>query len=309
MNEALQRVLAAPLDPGGRLFWGWLLGAFALAAAVWVAGERRRHEQGFLSWLFAPRLWLHPSTFVDLQVGVARLALAPGRWFAGWVGVAMAAHGVALALDLTVGPRPLAEITPVMAGLYALALLLANDLAMYLNHRLHHAVPVLWRFHALHHSAEVLTPLTSLLHHPVYDVSRMLLRAAIAGPLMGVVAWLWTGAALPLQILGVNALRVAFLASTSNLRHSHVPLRFGPILGRVFSSPSQHHLHHSRAPADHNCNYGVIFALWDAALGTLKLPQSGESWAFGLDGEVPHRNLVDAWLRPFAEARRLLSSR
>jgi sterol desaturase/sphingolipid hydroxylase (fatty acid hydroxylase superfamily) len=309
LHPLLNNVIRAPLEPASRLFWGWLAGALVLAAVVWFTGERRRHSRGFCGWLLDGRRWRHRSTAVDLQVGLARLALAPSRWLATWVGVPLAAHATALFLDASLGPQDLGEFTAPIAAVYALVLLLANDLAMYINHRLHHAVPVLWRFHALHHSAEVLTPLTTLRHHPVYDVSRSLLRAGIAGPVVGVVAWIWTGAAEPLQILGVNALHVAFLASTANLRHSHVPLRFGPVLGRIFSSPSQHQLHHSAAPEHYDRNFGTVFAVWDTLFGTLHLPRGDESITLGLADEAPHRNLFDAWLRPFSEAARLILDR
>ena len=41
------------------------------------------------------------------------------------------------------------------------------DFFLYLNHLLHHKIPVLWKLHRLHHSDKKVDSLTTWLHHPL----------------------------------------------------------------------------------------------------------------------------------------------
>ena len=54
------------------------------------------------------------------------------------------------------------------------------DLVNYLNHRLHHLVPILWRFHRLHHSDRNMDSLTTFLHHPLELISSFFITISFA---------------------------------------------------------------------------------------------------------------------------------
>jgi sterol desaturase/sphingolipid hydroxylase (fatty acid hydroxylase superfamily) len=303
LHDALGRFLGAPFDPDLRLYWGWLVGFGLVAAVVWFRGERRRHpERTLLGWLSHRDLWGRRSTRLDAKVLAAGLLLQPAKHVSGWFGVAAVGTWVVLGLDSLFPAWEGATWSGWMAGLYALLLLLANDFAMYWNHRLHHRVPALWAFHAVHHSADVLTPLTAYRKHPIYDATRTLLRALTAGPIQGLVAFAFAGQGQFLELLGINALWALFLAANSNLRHSRVPLRYGRVLGRILSSPSQHHLHHSSAPEHRDCNFATVFSLWDVLFDTLRLPTGDEQLRYGLPDGPSHHTLFDAWIRPFADS-------
>jgi len=312
---ALDGLLRVVQSADSRLYWGWVLSFVGLSAGLWFGILRRQVEstgQGpssFFGWLFNPRIWFHRSTLVDLQVLVAGALLTPARWISELIGVVGAATAVIYFWnDVAPGWEGL-PATFWAGALCSVGLLLSNDFAMYWNHRLSHKIPALWAFHSVHHTAEVLTPLTNYRKHPVYDWTRTVVQSLVVGPIQGSLLFLFAGQARPLELLGVNVLWIAFVASTANLRHSQVPLRFGPLFGRIFSSPSQHHLHHSRDPALANCNFGTVFSLWDWIFGSLRLPIPGERLEFGVEGTPPHRNLVDAWLRPFRELPQLLFRR
>jgi len=298
LTPSLDNVVRLVMSPDSRLFWAWCLSYLTIAACVWKA---RKVPGSLLSWLFPARLLVHRSTGVDLQVLLAGAILAPARWAVELGGVVWVATAVIHGWN---------DLAPQWEGLppalwadvlCSLVLLMSNDLAMYWNHRVSHAVPVLWSFHSVHHTAEVLTPLTNYRKHPVYDWTRAGFQALLIGPVQGSLLFLFDGLASPLKVLGFNVLWLAFVATTANLRHSHVPLRFGPVLGRIFSSPSQHHLHHSRDPRHARSNFGTVFSLWDWLFGSLILPVADEEVEFGVESMEPHRHLVDAWWRPFAD--------
>ena len=160
----------------------------------------------------------------------------------------------------------------------------------------------------MHHSAEVLTPLTLYRKHPVYDLLGTLLRGLLIGITTGVVLYAFFGKVNVYVIGGANLVYCAFNFVGSNLRHSHVWLSYGPVLERVFISPAQHQIHHSRAMRHRDRNYGEVFALWDWMFGTLYVPRERETLEIGLADAAgnalpqPHGSLRAALLVPFVDS-------
>src|SRR5690606_23542459 len=113
--------------------------------------------------------------------------------------------------------------------------------------------------------------------------------------------WLYRGRAVELTLLGVHAVGLVLNAATGNLRHSHVWLGFGPRVERWLISPAQHQLHHSAAPAGHDCNYGTWLACWDRLGGTLKPSGARAPSTFGVAASERNHaadDLVSALLGP-----------
>jgi sterol desaturase/sphingolipid hydroxylase (fatty acid hydroxylase superfamily) len=162
-----------------------------------------------------------------------------------------------------VGGLPLAVQLP-------LAILVA-DLGFYLHHRLFHAVPLLWRFHAVHHS---ITELDWLAAHRVHPVDQ-LASAAMS--------------ALPLYVLGFSAEAMAAHALVyflhSHLVHANTRLGFGPLDGLI-ASPRFHHWHHANAADAHDRNFGGQLLVWDRLFGTLHMPAALPE-RYGTDDPVP----------------------
>ncbi|MDD9905250.1 MAG: sterol desaturase family protein [Rhodospirillaceae bacterium] len=202
---------------------------------------------------------------------------------------------------------PASRLETALAGFLIVAV---ADFCVYWVHRLHHEYPIIWPFHAVHHSAEALTPLTVYRKHPVYDIISRTVRGALTGIAQGLILFAFIGELSALTIGGANAVYVIFNALGANLRHSHIWLDYGPFLGRVFISPAQHQIHHSRAPEHHNRNYGEVLAIWDWMFGTLYLPQRQEALNFGLSApsgaplEQPHGTFREAFIGPFVESAR-----
>lgn len=297
-----------------RLAPAHLLATLALVYALWLW---RRPGASFWAWALPARIyrgrafrievWLY---LLNYMVAAACLGLSATLT----TGTATAVQGALAALAGTAGadPRP--------AGLIAAAALIAaSDLAIYLVHRMHHDIALLWPVHALHHAAEDLSPVSGFRHHPLFQMLAVTGTAVAVGVAQGLLLGLLFDPVSVASIAGVNVFLVLFNAATANLRHSHIWLSFGPVLEHVLISPAQHQIHHSAEPRHHNRNYGEILAIWDWMFGTLYVTRGPEPITFGLgdaDGRPlpdPYQTLGTALFRPIADfvtqARRLASAR
>jgi len=152
--------------------------------------------------------------------------------------------------------------------------LLALDLAIYFQHVMFHAVPILWRLHRVHHADPDFDVMTGARFHPVEILLSMLVKlAAIA--VIGAPA----AAVLAFEVL---------LNACAMFNHGNVAIA-APIdraLRRVIVTPDMHRIHHSMEMAETNSNYGFNLAWWDRLLGTYRaepsLPQ--ERMRIGVEG-------------------------
>jgi sterol desaturase/sphingolipid hydroxylase (fatty acid hydroxylase superfamily) len=188
-----------------------------------------------------------------------------------------------------------------------IAQILLTDFLLYYIHYLFHKVPTLWEFHKVHHSAEVMTPLTAYRVHPFEVVFNMNVTAIFTGALFGLSGYLTGGGRPEIAILGINVIQFGFYIVGFNLRHSHIPLGYGPVISKVLVSPWMHQVHHSRETRHLDRNMGFIFSFWDAMFGTLYIPKRNEAaYELGLTtGEHVHFHSLGAlYFRPFANLAR-----
>jgi sterol desaturase/sphingolipid hydroxylase (fatty acid hydroxylase superfamily) len=147
------------------------------------------------------------------------------------------------------------------------------DALAYAQHRLLHRFDILWRFHAVHHSDPEVDATTTFRHHPV--------EAIFNGALIGGVV-LAIGFS-PAEIAAYTWVSfVVELVAHANLA---LPSWFGAIFGRLIVTPEFHRLHHSRAKAEANTNFGQAFSIWDTLFGTARdrSPEDSRRLEFGLD--------------------------
>jgi sterol desaturase/sphingolipid hydroxylase (fatty acid hydroxylase superfamily) len=148
------------------------------------------------------------------------------------------------------------------------------DLAIYLQHRLFHAVPVLWRLHRVHHTDLELDVTTGVRFHPV----EMLLSVGFKA---GVVAAL--GPPVLAVILFEVLLNAGSLFSHANLR---LPGDVDRWLRALLVTPDMHRVHHSADPVETDRNFGFTFSSWDRLLGTYTAqPRMGhDAMTIGVEG-------------------------
>jgi sterol desaturase/sphingolipid hydroxylase (fatty acid hydroxylase superfamily) len=295
-----------------RLFGLYILSAIALAYVVYRLSERRG-SQGFWAFLVPRQIYLHPSHLVDIKLFGAGCVLTVLGAFNFSVLAALSATCI-MALLSQILDADGAAFAWSWTGFFWVTALVAviADFCTYWVHRLHHELPSLWPFHKVHHSAEVLTPVTVYRKHPVYDLISGMVEALPVGALTGLVLFFCVGEIEFVTLGGANVVYVVFNFLGSNLRHSHIWLDFGPVLSRLFISPAQHQIHHSRNPVHFNKNYGEMLALWDWMFGTLYVPKEREQLEFGLSDRhgrpvpQPHPTFVRAMLDPFRESAAIL---
>ena len=159
-------------------------------------------------------------------------------------------------------PRPLEVI----------AALLLLDYTLYVQHVLHHRVPLLWRFHAVHHVDLDLDASTALRFHfgeialsLPYRVSQVLLIGVDPRILFG-----WQ-----------TFLLFSILFHHSNTR---LPEALENGLARLVVTPRMHGIHHSNDPQSQNSNWSGGLTLWDILHGTLNLEVQQETIEIGVKG-------------------------
>jgi sterol desaturase/sphingolipid hydroxylase (fatty acid hydroxylase superfamily) len=257
------------------------LGAFAvifMAMAFWeLLAPRRSQVIGRL------RRWPNNLGIVVLDTLLVRLAFPTAA-----VGVALLAESRGWGLFAALSWSPWAAF---VAGVVLL------DLAIYLQHVLFHAVPVLWRLHRMHHTDLEFDVTTGARFHPI----EILLSMAIK---LGVVAALGVPAAAVLVF-------EVLLNATSMFNHCNVriPRKLDKFLRWIVVTPEMHRVHHSIAPRETNSNFGFNLPWWDRLFGTYRpQPEAGhEAMTIGIEQFRDPRELrLDRMLlQPFRDDDRL----
>lgn len=203
--------------------------------------------------VFAPRRWLRTSK--------------KQRWLANLTIVAL--NPLSLALIFPILPIGLALIASeqgwgllnnltIPYWLKIISGVVLLDLAVYTQHVLHHAIPVLWRLHMMHHADMDIDMTTGLRFHPVEIIVSMVIKLSAV-------------AALGVPPAAVLIFEVA-LNATSMFNHSnlHIPEKFDRILRLIVVTPDMHRVHHSVVIRETNSNYGFNLPWWDRLFGTYK---------------------------------------
>ena len=234
------------------------LGAFC-AVFLLVAMAERWAPRRIAATATAPR-WRANLGLVAVDSGLLRLLHA-----ASAVGAALAAQAQGWGLL-----NGLPGFPHWVAGPAAVVVL---DLAIYLQHVLFHAVPLLWRFHRVHHSDRDFDVTTGVRFHPVEILLSVLYKMAVV-------------AALGLPPAAVLAFEVV-LNATSLFNHGNVflPAGLDRALRWLLVTPDMHRVHHSSLRSETDSNFGFNLPWWDRLFGTYRdQPAAGHAaMAVGLD--------------------------
>lgn len=225
-----------PYEPAIRL--GCFAGVLALMALWEVLAPRRRLTTG------RPLRWGSNLGLVALDAIAVRFALPLAA-----LGAAMVARQRGWGLFNNVAlPDWLAVVLSVAA----------LDFAVYLQHVLFHAVPVLWRLHMVHHADLDFDVTTGVRFHVLEILLSMGVKMAAV--------LLFGAPALAVLIFEV------VLNATSMFSHGNVrlPRRLDRLLRLVVVTPDMHRVHHSVRPSETNSNFGFNVPWWDYLLGTYR---------------------------------------
>ncbi|EQD71553.1 sterol desaturase-related protein [mine drainage metagenome] len=135
---------------------------------------------------------------------------------------------------------------------------LVLDFTIYLQHRLFHRIPWLWRLHRVHHSDLDLDVTCGIRFHPGEIFLSTLIKLTVIA-LLGLSA----PAVLVFEVL---------LNATSLFNHSNLVIgaSWDRRLRRLVVTPAMHEIHHSAWPGELDRNFGFNFPWWDHWLGTYR---------------------------------------
>jgi len=140
------------------------------------------------------------------------------------------------------------------------------DFCYYWNHRLGHAISILWAAHAVHHQSED------------YNLSTALRQTSTSF----LFSWIFY---VPLFLIGFPADVLITVAAVNLIYqfwvHTQQIRRLG-VLDRIFVTPSNHRVHHAQNERYIDKNYGGIFVLWDRLFGTFIEESDDEPVIFGV---------------------------
>ena len=232
---------------------GAFLGVFA-AVALWEIAAPRRSPT------FGRRVrWPGNLALLAVDVLAVRI-LAPG-----------AAIGLAIAVEAR--GWGLLHATGVPAWMAVPAAVILLDLAIWFQHVVFHAVPLLWRLHRVHHTDVDFDVTSGTRFHPIEILLSTGIKCAVV-------------VAIGAPALAVLAFEV-LLNATSMFNHANARL---PVAidrwARLFVvTPDMHRVHHSVACNETNSNFGFALPWWDRLFGTYRAqPAAGHrALALGVD--------------------------
>ncbi len=232
--------------------------------AVWeLAAPRRRAE--------IPRLlrWSNNFVLVALDSALVRICFP--------------VLAVQFAAQLEASGWGLLNILGLPGWLAVLIAVIILDLAIYLQHVIFHAVPILWRLHRVHHADLDFDVSTGVRFHPAEILISMAIKLAVVA------------------LLGAPAVAVLIfevvLSATSLFNHSNIclPERVDAILRLIVVTPDMHRVHHSIHRTETDSNYGFNIPWWDRLFGTYNAqPRDGHTgMTIGIER---FRTRRDLWL-------------
>lgn len=212
---------------------------------------------------------------------------------------------------LTLNSSPFINISfnsSINLGLYTLFYFVFNDFLRFLQHYLMHKIPALWEIHKVHHSAHTLNAMTLYRMHPIEALIAGVRRVFSTTALTCLMLSISSQTIGTYQILGVLSFNFIFNIFGGNLRHSHIPFSFG-LLDRIFISPAQHQIHHSKNSIHFDKNFGAALSVWDQIFSTWLPGSSKQKIHFGLNyRERNHKNhILSALSSPLKHAFNKLS--
>jgi len=223
----------------------WRLSIFVLLLiilAIWEVISPRRKQQKTASFSQANNRRLNNVAVVIIDTVLVRflVPLLP-------VGMALYAAEHSLGL-FNIFELPMLVVFPLS--------LLILDFVIYLQHRLFHAIPLLWRLHRMHHTDVEFDFTTAIRFHPIEIILSIVIKLIVV------------------LLLGAPAIAVLvfeiLLSSTALFNHSNINISkpIDKVLRWFVVTPDMHRVHHSVYKTETDSNFGFSIPWWDRLFGT-----------------------------------------
>jgi sterol desaturase/sphingolipid hydroxylase (fatty acid hydroxylase superfamily) len=159
------------------------------------------------------------------------------------------------------------------AWIAGLTSVVAMDLAIYLQHRVFHYVPALWRLHRMHHADLDVDVTTGARFHPLEILMSLGIKFVVV-------------VSLGAPALGVFLFEVLLNASSMfNHSNARLPQAVERVLRWFVVTPDMHRVHHSILRRETDSNFGFNLPWWDRLFGTYRgQPEAGhEGMTLGIE--------------------------
>ncbi|MGH2905884.1 MAG: sterol desaturase family protein [Solirubrobacterales bacterium] len=175
-------------------------------------------------------------------------------------------------------------------AVYTYALLfLADDMAFYWYHRIHHEMRLFWAQHVVHHSSQHFNLSTALRQ-------QWLLMTEL--PFWAPLAFLGF---TPAMIVGMHAVSLMY----QYWIHTETIKKLPRWYEFVFNTPSHHRVHHGSNAQYLDRNYGGIMIIWDRIFGSFE--PEGDRVKYGLTKNIhtfnPFRVFAHEWASIWRDVR------
>ena len=217
-------------------------------------------------WLFSERLGRQTYRLNDTLASLSQGLLSQTTLL--FTGLCQFGMYALLYRHLAVAPEAPFWHTP--AGWVAAVLLV--DLCAYWAHRSGHEVAILWAAHIVHHQSQYFNLSTAFRQETAYPLLAWIFFAPLA--ILG----------MPPQVYGTAWIVVLFYQIWI---HTELVGKLG-WLEWVFSTPSNHRVHHAVNDRYLDRNYGAMFIIWDRLFGTYQAEEA-EPCVYGT------RPLLNTW--------------
>ncbi len=283
LSDIFSNIVDQFTNPKKRVFILYLF-LSVLIAAGWLTFHKKKSIKETFKFIFNRKVFFSKSATSDYKVffinQTIMLLVSPHLLTQMTIATAL----YFFFFDLQFLEMGMFSSTPqyVIISLFTLSHFLIDDFSKYIVHRWMHKWPFLWALHKVHHSATNLTPMTVFRTHPLEGVVFTLRSALAQGLTISTFVYFFGSSVDLYTILGANLFVFFFNVFGSNLRHSHIGIRYWKWLEYILISPAQHHLHHSIAKEHYNKNYGAALAIWDWVFGSLHHSEDTDSLTLGL---------------------------
>ncbi len=184
----------------------------------------------------------------------------------GLLRVLFPVSAVGLALGLSDRGWGLLNLVELPCWLSVALAVVALDLAIYVQHVVFHAVPLLWRLHRMHHTDLDLDVTSGTRFHPLEMILSMLIKFGV------------------LFVIGPPAVAVLIFEVVLNAMamfnhaNARIPQTLDRVLRMLVVTPDMHRVHHSVIPVETNSNFGFNLSLWDRLFRTYRpQPEAGHT--------------------------------
>jgi sterol desaturase/sphingolipid hydroxylase (fatty acid hydroxylase superfamily) len=304
LNDLFIDIFYQFINPKKRIFVFYLLAA-AVIAFLWLYFKKKLDAKRAIIKIFNPKIFFSRSSISDYKIFlvnqlimilispilVAQLTIATFLFYffhsISWLSSGMFSN--------------VSGIIVVM--LFTSIHFTLDDFTKFFIHRCMHKWQILWALHKVHHSATTLTPMTVFRTHPLEGIIFSFRGAMTQAITISIFIFFFGDKVNLITVLGANIFSFVFNILGSNLRHSHIGIKYWRWLEYIVISPAQHQVHHSISKKHYDKNFGVAFAFWDWIFGSHHHSEDTEKLVLGVDNhlETDAHNLTNLYFNPILE--------